>query len=88
MTDYRGSYVKSTITAAAATIGFGALAVGLWWGLPGYRMLTWLPALALLAASVLMAAVASGGLLAISADRRTRRSIGGTGRREASVDGV
>lgn len=88
MTDYRGSYVKSTIVAAAAAIGFGAVATGLWWGLPGYRTLTWLPALALLAATVLMGAVALGGLLALSADSRTRRRIGGTGRRGASVDGA
>lgn len=88
MTDYRRSYLKSTILAAAAALACGAMAAGLWWGVPGYRMLTWLPALVLLAATTLMVAVALGGLLALSADSRTRRPIGGTGRREASVDGV
>jgi hypothetical protein len=88
MTDHRLSYIKTTILAFAAALAGVALAAGLWWGAPTHRMLTWLPALLLLGAAALMGAVGLGGLLALGADDRKCRSVGGANEREASVDGV
>lgn len=88
MTDYRRSYLKSTVVAFASAVACLAVAAGLWWGAPAYRMLTWLPALVLLGAAALMGAVGLGGLLAIRADSDKRRRVGGANEGEASVDGV
>ncbi len=88
MIDHRLSYLKSTILAFAAALAGVAIAAGLWWGAPAYRMLTWLPALLLLGASALMGAVGLGGLLALGADDRKRRRVGRANEREARVDGI
>ncbi len=88
MTDYRRSYLKSTAFAFAAAVASTLTAAALWWGLPAWRMLAWLPVLALLALATLMTAVGFGGLLALGADRREREASPDGGLREAGIDGI